>query len=459
VEDVALRYIDSGNRDPNQALGSWLQTALTPEVVELRWQSGFFSVDGLQPFAATLQRLAAADLPAHVLIGSNNGDTQQAHVAQLVSLMGLPRTHARLGVVSFSNAFYHPKTYHVRRDDDSQAAYVGSANLSLAGIGSLHVEAGVIVDTRDGDPPDVLSAIADCVDDWFNQSRTGLELVTNSADVVQLTVSGALSLAPSPRPPDQPSGGPARSGLPNLQPLVRFAPPARATTDALAVRGAGAVAPAGLILPAVPRSPPYPPYVLFAAGGSAPTKGVAALSGASLPSGYVGLIVRLNRDSSRHWRGVPGTSNVSIPVPTISTLRFGMFQGVRPRPRAAYQIEMRYLYPGNDLRATPADTNVMVYGFTPGDPGHGDVRLVLPKPPAQEIANLVQQRSRVLPTDGDVAFLEWPTLQRPTFQLTLIERNTSLFQQAATLFDSANNAHQLVGQGACWLAPNVSPAW
>jgi hypothetical protein len=144
-EPSALRYIDSGNRHPSQALGSWLQTELTPHVTELRWQSGFFSADGLRPFAGTLQRLATANLPVHVLIGSNDGDTLQADVAQLVGLVGLPRARAQIGIVSYAGAFYHPKTYHLKRDDGSQAAYVGSANLSLAGITSLHVEAGIIL--------------------------------------------------------------------------------------------------------------------------------------------------------------------------------------------------------------------------------------------------------------------------------------------------------------------------
>src|SRR5205823_5135146 len=104
-------------------------------------------------------------------------------------------------------------------------------------------------------------------------------------------------------------------------------------------------------------------------------------------------------DSARHWRGGGGTANISIPVPTVPSLRFGIFQGGRPRPRAEYEMEVRYLYPGNDLRATAASTNVMVYGFTPDDTGHGDVRLVVPAVPAREISDLVQRRHRQLPAD------------------------------------------------------------
>jgi hypothetical protein len=56
------------------------QAELTPTVAEFRLQSGFFSADGLPPFAQTLQRLASANMPIHVLIGSNNSDTLQADV-------------------------------------------------------------------------------------------------------------------------------------------------------------------------------------------------------------------------------------------------------------------------------------------------------------------------------------------------------------------------------------------
>lgn len=166
-----MRYIDSGSRNSNSALGAWLRNELTPDIVELRVQSGFFSVDGLPPLVPTLQRLAAANGPVRILIGSNDGDTLQAHVATLVTLLGLPRSAASLGVVSYAGAYHHPKTFHLRRGDGSEAAYVGSANLTRSGVPSLHVEAGVVLDTRTGDPGLVLGAVASCVDDWFAPPR------------------------------------------------------------------------------------------------------------------------------------------------------------------------------------------------------------------------------------------------------------------------------------------------
>lgn len=453
-----MRYIDSGSRNLTDALGTWLQRELDLNVKELRWQSGFFSEDGLPPFVATLQRLANANLPVRALIGSNDGETQQSHVIRLAHFLGLPRATAQLGVVSYGGAYYHPKTYHLRRDDGTQAAYVGSANLTMSGISSLNVEAGILLDTRHGDPAVLLDAIADGVDHWFSTpARPGFELVSDLADVARLTTAGILSPAPPLRSPTAPGTAPGVT-RPRLRPLIRFPALPGIAVPAPVTPTLPPLPISPTLLPIVPRDPPYPPYILFAPGTATPTTGVAALSGASLPGGYAGLVVQLNRDSSRHWRGAGGTANISIPVPTLSTLRFGMFQGRRPRPRGEYDLEMRYLYPGTALRVQPSSTNVMVYGYA-GDPGHGDVRMVVPALGARDVGDLVRQHGRTLPSDGDVAFLEWPTIGHPSFRLTLLERGSLLFQQAAAALTTASATHTVVGRGACWLPPSLSPPW
>ena len=86
-----MRYIDSGNRDAVEALGSWFQEQLTLEVSSLRFQSGFFGADGLSSLAETLSRLADSDLPVNAVIGANNGATLASHVTILVSLLGILR--------------------------------------------------------------------------------------------------------------------------------------------------------------------------------------------------------------------------------------------------------------------------------------------------------------------------------------------------------------------------------
>jgi NgoFVII restriction endonuclease len=160
-----MRYLDTGSRDATQAVGAWLQNELTPDVIEVRWQSGFFAADGLGVFAPTLRRLASDDRTVKALIGSNDGETPRDHVLQLMKLLGVPRSRAELGVVSYSGgAYFHPKVYHLRRTDGSQGAYVGSANLTASGIASLHIEAGVVLDTRDDDPTEVLDQVATAID-------------------------------------------------------------------------------------------------------------------------------------------------------------------------------------------------------------------------------------------------------------------------------------------------------
>ena len=54
--------------------------------------------------------------------------------------------------------------------DGSEAAYVGSANLTPPGL-SLHVEAGILLDSNDGDPASILREIATAIDAWFTGSR------------------------------------------------------------------------------------------------------------------------------------------------------------------------------------------------------------------------------------------------------------------------------------------------
>jgi len=371
--------------------------------------------------------------------------------------MGLPRTAAQLGIVNYAGAYYHPKTYHFRRGDGTQAAYVGSANLTGAGIQSLHVEAGVLLDTQRGDPPEVLNAIASSVDEWFTSTRAGLETITGPADVDRLTEARLLSVTRAPRVrPIEGAGGGAepRAPRPRLQPLIRF-PGLDGVPGIIVVPQPVPATP--VVLPAVPREP-FPPYVLLAPGAETPTSGIEAVSGSTLPGGYSGLIIQLSRDSTRHWRGEGGTANISIPVPTVTALRFGIYQGQRPRPRAEYNLDMRYLCDGIALRTRTAGTNVMVYGF-PGDPGHSDVRMVVPAGQARELRDLVQQRGKPPPARGDVALLEWPTVLRPTFRLSLIESGSPLFQQSAAILAAAAPAGEVIGRGACWLPPDLSPAW
>jgi hypothetical protein len=156
-----------------------------------------------------------------LLIGSNDGVTRREDIEVLLNIVGAPRHGLDLGVVSFGNGYFHPKTIHLTRDDGSMAAYVGSANLTRSGVSSLHIEAGVIIDTSEGDDAVVLAQIADTVDWWFAEPRAGLFRVTSSGDLDALVENKILNV-PRPRVTRPASTGAQTASftLPDLVPLI-----------------------------------------------------------------------------------------------------------------------------------------------------------------------------------------------------------------------------------------------
>ena len=197
-----MRYIDNGTGDPREeAVFQWLQAVLTENVVGVRWQSGYFEASVLGLFVPTLQRLADEELGAIVLIGSNDGETQTAAVHRLVDALEVPRPNALLGVVSYSDGFYHPKTVHLRYRGGREVAYVGSANMTARGINGLNIEAGIVLDTDDGDPVEVLTRIGLAAEEWFALAPEGLFRVDSHEDVIHLEERGILTAERRPQRP------------------------------------------------------------------------------------------------------------------------------------------------------------------------------------------------------------------------------------------------------------------
>ena len=176
---------------------SWLHYVLTPDVVGIRLQSGFFEARVLGVFTSTLQLLSHRGLDTVILIGSNDGETQSSAVHQLVDLIAFPRPNARLGVVRYANGFYHPKTIYLCYSNGRQVAYVGSANLTSRGINGLNVEAGVVLDTDEGDPVELLTQIKQAASEWFRSRPVGLFEVQSHDDVRQLEDQGVLTAEPT----------------------------------------------------------------------------------------------------------------------------------------------------------------------------------------------------------------------------------------------------------------------
>jgi len=415
-----MRYLDSGHRSKTEVLGEWLGSVLSDSVSEVRWQTGYFSADALSILEGTLRRLAKNNATVRALIGSNPPSTPVEDIRALADLIGIPRTNGHLAVVTFSDGLFHPKTFHIRRDDGSEAAYVGSANLTYGGV-ALNVEAGLTLDSLSGDSLEVLAAIAHAIDAWFNEPRPGLYRVNDFGSLEKLIAEGVLALV---APPIREQVGTVAIGEAEVR-KARLTPLMK--VPALRHKGARTAATWATSAP-VPREG-FPQYFLFEPGATTPTSDAQALSGTPLPGGAVGLVIRLNRDATRSFRGDKGTANISIPVPTVATLKFGIFLAKYQRPRAEFSLRLRYLSDDVILTRALTRSNIMAYGYASGEPGHQDIRL------------------------------EWPSAQEVEFRITFLAAGSNLHRVASHLLSEATQNSRLVGRGACWLPPALSPPW
>lgn len=407
-----MNYLDTGKRDASQTLTQWFMSVLTEEVSALRMQTGYFRFGATRALMPLLARLGTQDITTHILIGSNDSDTLHSDVARLFEKLEMPRENAKLGIVQFTNALFHPKVYHITRADGSQAAFVGSANFTEAAIQGGNVEAAIALDTRNGDSPDALAQIAQAIDCWLTgEGIQGVYLVTALADIDALLEYGVLAKQRAvreprtqavARQPDAQSGA-RRSKLIVLPPWPDDEPEEVGDEDAALdldepeqkapAAGVVASAPEPAVVAAVAPAPApafaldvaedgfglsiekrlgFPAHILFEPGAVDATSGWTALSGAKLKEPYVGLIMKLTRDSARHFEGGTGTANISIPVAVAETFRFGIYPR-SGRPRAEFSLRLRYHSAALRVEQ-PCETNVMAYGVLPEDTGHGDLR-------------------------------------------------------------------------------------
>ena len=466
-----MQYVDTASRDRSHALGTWLDGLSAQDIRNFRFQSGYFNAEGVAPLAQLFRHLAEHDLAITCVLGSNGGETAPQDVEILVDLVGCPRANARIAIVSYTTGLYHPKVYHATRADGSQTAYVGSANLTSPGVSGLNIEVGLILDTAEGDPTIHLTEIASAVETWFGEVQDAVHVVGSRDDIPDLVTVGVLGQPrpPQPRRPASSTTGRERAGV-RLQPLVRFPPISPTGSGSFDSSddsdAAGTTAPHyGVTAPAARLSVPIPEvapaYVLFAPDEPHPTQGAEALTGSMLPGSATGLIVRLNRDSARHFEGRPGTANVSIPVPAIGTLRFGFYVGRYRRPRCEFPLRMRFVDDSGVRSEQSANTNIMVYGHAEEETGHGDIRMLIPRLPARAIRESALSTGSRIPTAGDPMVLEWPTPADPSLKASFADSNSRLFSVLQNALETAAQRGQSVGRGACWLFPGLVslPSW
>ena len=154
-----LRYRDSATGAATDCPGEWFDSHVVEGIRAFRVQSGFFRYAALAKYEGVLKRLASEDRTLSFVLGSNLTDPLTIEDVESVLAVMDGRASSHLTVVALRNALYHPKIFHVVRSDRSMAAMVGSANLTVAALGT-NIEAWLEVESGDAQADRVLQSVA-----------------------------------------------------------------------------------------------------------------------------------------------------------------------------------------------------------------------------------------------------------------------------------------------------------
>lgn len=193
------RYIDTGSNDSSHSLGHWLDTNLVLGIEEFHAQFAYFTYTALRPYAETLETAALAGFPVHIVFGSNEKSLVAGDLRQVLKIVE-NAANASLTVVGYSNAKFHPKTAQIVRSDGSSAAVVGSGNFTHRGLG-WNVEAGIVLDTAEGDDALVIRQVAEAIDRWYSLTESGVFPIRAESDIQALLSANIISNSPPPRQP------------------------------------------------------------------------------------------------------------------------------------------------------------------------------------------------------------------------------------------------------------------
>ena len=239
-----MRYLDSTARAATSSLGHWLSQEVPGEQAHLRIKSGYFTLNGLGALKSSIDQLVLNDSPISIVLGANEKATIQSDVDDLYTLMGCPRPKAKLCVVTCAGGLFHPKVVHLLRTDGSQLAYVGSANATSAGFNGTNIEAGLLLDSRNGDSAAILDEIAVSIDAWFQGAQAGVTNIAGPATTQQLVTAGVLGLVKQNlgnSAPGSSGSGSTASKVP-LVPLVSFPSLAEPAQSSVTSGGTGQAA-------------------------------------------------------------------------------------------------------------------------------------------------------------------------------------------------------------------------
>ena len=188
---MTIRFRDSATGAADVCAGGWFDEHLVDGIRAFRGQFGFFRFGALMKYAPVLTNLAASGGPVRLVLGANVTDPLTLEDVESVLAITSAGPESGLTVVGFRNALFHPKVAHIVRADGSAVATVGSANLTLAALGT-NVEAWLELSSGLDPSQTALTQIEQATDWWRNASAPGIFQVRSLADARQLHADGLL---------------------------------------------------------------------------------------------------------------------------------------------------------------------------------------------------------------------------------------------------------------------------
>jgi hypothetical protein len=127
------------------------------------------------------------------------------------------------------------------------------------------------------------------------------------------------------------------------------------------------------------------------------------------------------------------------------------------KPRAEFELQLRFLADSGEISRTACQTNITLYGYGPNPSGQPNLRMLVPTA-VRNLLPSITKAGFTPPNDDDIAGLEWPTAANPVFKLTLVPQTSNYASRLEALYQQAQRRGQIVG-ATCLLPPALLPNW
>lgn len=413
-----MRYVDTGSRDPEHSLFSWLKQVL-PDATFFACQTGYFSYDAIFPLEGEFHAILARMAPLHLVVGANKLGVREEDLSDVLDLFDKhPKNSSKsLTLVAADDILMHPKTYYVETSDGTRHALVGSANFTHAGLGR-NIEAALIIDSS-SDPGAPFAEIRASIEKWHVLRQVNGHQVTRTS-LSQLVATGVLDRPSLSRSVERPETRRARAkAFPGLGAMLKLPRKNR---------------------PIAPSTPAARPHAL------APISREVL---DTMPGGAVGIIKRLTSHDTKGFREKDGTLYIALTNVLTAHLPMAPY-GQNGEPRMDVTVAARLdTVPGEVVLSGKSPTNITHVGTGATRNSHGDLRFNYLMKIKRGISTLAADYGVRPPTEGDLTAIEFLEGQRV--------RVTFITEQGAI-----NNLTPLLdqrGDGWGWLPPAAIGPW